>query len=285
MWDCYSNFNSCIRSDNLEAIELAVSGILEQEGFRRIPSLPQPPLNMERRKNIESYTVPNLWIVGLFPGAAGWTIVKTSQLELLCSRAQGATRSRLSELAMQIGCDAFHLSVYGDHGGIFMEVDACGRTFISGFFDGSEEDSYEFHGEPIKEGEKPLQFFLLEVPEEMQAAMNNVDIDYKEDYRKLEEWTLTGKINEMDQGEVEEYFRGSFQRVDEALGQLLGGPHLYWVLEKNMIYEVYTHQQQLEAEGVRLLYFQPPEHYRQPDTEELKDAISNEAETEYEIPF
>ena len=42
---------------------------------------------------------------------------------------------------------------------------------------------------------------------------------------------------------------------------------------------------QLEAVGVRLLYFQPAEHYRQPDTGKLKGAISNEAETGYEIPF
>lgn len=86
MSDYYRNYNDCIRSDNLEAIELALTRILEQEGYRCIPSPPQPPPNLD-----------DLWIVGLFPGAAGWRIVKTSPPELLCSRAQGTTKSEVEE--------------------------------------------------------------------------------------------------------------------------------------------------------------------------------------------
>jgi hypothetical protein len=302
----YWNYTDCISSDNLEAIELVLTGILEQEGCRRISLPPKSPPELKEIKQ-QIYrpweTVPELWIIGLFVGVSGWTIVKTVPTELLCRRAQGATCSRLSELAMQIGCGAFHLSVYGSTQGILMEVDARGRIFICGQVDPSGPKDGKFHDEQINQQESPRQFFLLNVPEEMQAAMR-VETKSKELRRRREELKQLYKKGESEpfdsQAELEELSKGRFQLVDEALEPLVGGFHSYWHLTENMIYEnqvyksrvnlvhlAYTQQQQLEADGVRLLYFQPSEHYRQPDPGERRGATSNSvpAAIEYYTDF
>lgn len=86
------------------------------------------------------------------------------------------------------------------------------------------------------------------------------------------------KLFELDD-QIDELLMGSFQIIDKALGQLIGGPHFHWYPNENLAYLVYTQQQQLEAQGARLLYFHPAEHYRQPEVE-------TEAESERgDIPF
>lgn len=102
----------CIRSNNLDLIDLALTRIFEQEGCRRIPKPPQTMPSEGLRHN-PWLLLCDLWIVGLFIGTSEWTFVKTQPNELLCRRAIGANRPRLSELAIQIGHNAFHLGTYG----------------------------------------------------------------------------------------------------------------------------------------------------------------------------
>jgi hypothetical protein len=262
----YWNYTSCIQSDNLDAIELAITHLLEEEGYRRLPNPPQPlDSKILKKCRYPWQTVPNLAIVGLFVGAKGWTIVQSSPNELLCRRVRGAERSRLSELARQIGCDAFHLSVYSSIHGMLMEVDAGGQAFLSGWADYSGWEAHEFYGQAINKPEKPLQFFLLNVPEEMQAAtrVNEEDLEGLEN--KIEELEVLSQQEESEeidkrlydlQSELDE-FKGYFQLLDEGLGQLIGGS--YWQLSDSLVYLAFTQQKQLEANGVRLVYFQADE--------------------------
>ncbi|MBD2168191.1 hypothetical protein H6G04_27795 [Calothrix membranacea FACHB-236] len=141
------NYTTCIQSNNLDSIELAITRIFELEGCRRISQPPQPLSNEELRQT-PWLLLPDLWIVGLFVSTPGWTIVKTEPNELLCRRARGAARPRLSELAMQIGCNAFHFGAYG-HDGILLEVDAMGHTFISGAVNRIEKQKNQFYDEQI----------------------------------------------------------------------------------------------------------------------------------------
>ncbi|MEH2282919.1 MAG: hypothetical protein V7K90_16585 [Nostoc sp.] len=263
----FRNYTTCIQSDNFDSIELAITGIFELEGCRRISQPPQPLSNEELRQT-PWLLLPNLWIVGLFVSTPGWTIVKTEPNELLCRRARGAARPRLSELAMQIGCNAFHLGAYG-HNGILLEADAMGQTFISGSVDAIEEEENQFYDEQINTSGYS-QFFLLDVPEEIQAVVKAPSPEQQQEKeRRLSELDMLKGTEEEPfdaQSEIGELLKGHSWRIDEALEPLLGGSPSYWhIWKNNLFYLAYTQQLQLAKNGARLLYFQPAEHYRQVD--------------------
>lgn len=180
-----SDGSTCVRSDNLDLIEQALTSILEQEGCRRIskPPLPQnsAPV-MEKLRSFPSHVTPYFWVFGLVVGRFGWTLVQSWPSELLCQRARSATRPRLSELAMQTGCDAFHCMRGDRYWGAVLEADASGRTFASGNVDCMEGDDIKtmrFYDEPIIERTGGLHFFLLNVPLELQIKIR-APINYGE---------------------------------------------------------------------------------------------------------
>ena len=79
-----------------------------------------------------------------------------------------------------------------------------------------------------------------------------------------------------DQFEVEEVLEGYMPRIDHALAEVIDDSQGYWYVD-NLIYHAYAKPQRLEADGARLLYFQPPTiqnltredstHNPEPDTE------------------
>lgn len=284
----YGNDTTCIQSNNLDLIEQALTRIFEQKGCRWIlkPPLPQNPLPVIKELHSRPWRIePYLWVIGLFVGNLGWTIVKTSPSELLGRRARGASRPMLSELAMQTGCNAFHHSVHDRHWGAMLEANASGQTLASGYLDCDDTESMRFYDEPITE-DAP-HFSLLSVPEEFQAAGRvRVCVSKKEKQRREEELEAL-----FDQGEEQaakarsewrELNMGGFERSDEDLGQLLSCSHSYWH-EGNLLYKAFAEPQQLEADGVRLLYFQPA---GKPNVGEIWEAISNSAQEDVDdIPW
>lgn len=190
----FRNYTTYIQSNNLDVIELALTRIFELEGCRRISQPPQP-LSNEELRHTPWLLLRDLWIVGLFVGAPGWTIVKTEPNELLCRRARGASRPRLSELAMQISCNAFHLGAY-DHFGILLEADALGHTLISGAVDRIEEEENQFYDEQINiRGYS--QFFLLNVSEEIQAVVKAPSPEQQQEkQRRLKELEMLRESEE-----------------------------------------------------------------------------------------
>ena len=300
----YGNCNTCIRCNNLDLIEQALTRIFEQEGCRRIPKppLPENPLPvMTKLRHFPAEVETYLWVIGLFVGNLGWTIVKTSPYELLCRRARSAMRPLLSELAMQTSCDAFHSRVEERYWGALLEADASGQTFVSGYLpDCYDVKDMRFYDEPITEPTAELHFFLLNVQEELQAVSRIPRINYEERKRRQEdlealyqqgckqaadaesEWeeleksvnykererrlkelralSQQGRKQEEDaESEWEELEKSAFEIADKALGQTLiapSGDWHYWYFG-NLLYKAYANPQQLEADGVRLLYFQP----------------------------
>lgn len=95
----YYNYTYCIRCDNLERIEQALTRIFEQEDCHRI-SLPPLSVDIEELGRNPWLLCDELCTIGLFVGASGWTSVKMLPQELLCHRAIGAERPRLLELAI-----------------------------------------------------------------------------------------------------------------------------------------------------------------------------------------
>lgn len=264
MFGRYWNFTTCIRSDNLAAIAQAVTHLLEQEeGCRRLTQLPQLIIEPEQLRILPGRERPRLWVVGLFSGTGGWTIVKTWPGVLLCIRAEGASRLRLSDLAMQLGCDAFHLYVARDICRVLLEVNATGRIFISGQSDyegvESDDETSQFYGEQIAEPDDLIsQFFLLEVPQSMQAAMRaNEDPEIARKEAEYKRMRVENPDSELLFKLMDEVYKGDAERIDIALAEVMDSSKFCWYL-RDLLYHAYTKPQQLEAKGAQLLYFQPP---------------------------
>ncbi|MEL6442412.1 MAG: hypothetical protein AAFQ80_24605 [Cyanobacteria bacterium J06621_8] len=69
---------------------------------------------------------PPLLIVALASSNNDWTVVRTYPSEWLFLRANGV-RPRLSEISMQLNCNAFYYRVIYDSNNLLMEVDAKGN--------------------------------------------------------------------------------------------------------------------------------------------------------------
>ncbi|OUL36557.1 hypothetical protein BV372_06935 [Nostoc sp. T09] len=303
----YSNHTYYIHCNNLDLIENALTSIFEQESCHRI-ALPNLSVDIEELRCRPWLLYKELWVIGLFVGSLEWTIIKILPNELLCCRARGANRPRLSELAMHIGSDAFYIGT-NEVEDILMETDAKGSIFISGSVDAPEED--KFFEEPINfvpripsieqtklmHSEEPQRFFLLNVPEEMHKAEAKLkqqqsqkfqvwQEQFLDDYAKqhfplmaldeLEQWKVRFRKNRdqlFNEKGGKKLFRAwsyayawqdfrempiGSQIFEIAIGRLLGGTPNYWHLgTEPLVYRAYTQQQQLEADGARLLYFRP----------------------------
>jgi hypothetical protein len=264
----YSNYTTCLHCDDLVVIQQAMTNLLEQEGGCRISQLPPLEVSVEElTRNNTWYQICNFWIVGLFPGKGGWTIVKTWSSELLCHRIADDFRPRLSALAIQLRCDAFHLSVYGGtYGtcGILLEANAAGDIYVAGSFN-ADVPSESFYQQPIDEPDSIERFSLLKVPESFQTAMqiNKAPeiIRNEEEYNRLKaekhpNWSL---LNELWSNEVS---KGYTERIDMALEAILdrSGTWAY----SHLAYAAYVHANELAAANGHLLYFQPPTNYKKP---------------------
>jgi hypothetical protein len=314
----YWNYTSCIQSDNFDAIGLAIICLLSEEGYRYLPNPPQPPdPKILKKCKYPWQTLPNLAIVGLFVGAKGWTIIKTSPMELLCRRVRGANCLGLSALAIELGCEAFHYSAYSGFQGILVEVDASGNTLVSGWAKDRLPQG-NFYGEPVRD--ENLQFYLLNVSEEMQAAVKEEENDEEYDRMLAELEQLFDQDREKSEDDEEinwrlfdledeiEAFKHTFQLVDEALEKVMGSA--YWhPKDKNIISQAFAEQKQLEKDGSRILFFQTPPNsppgywdvisdeaeadkarqlYSQPtqvETENITGAIANEVELNTDFDF
>lgn len=257
----YWNYTTCIHSDNIAAIAQAVTQLLEQEeGCHRIPKPPQPVSDLEQLYRRPRDIALNLWIVGLFIGTSGWTIVKTWPNGLLCRRAKDASRPRLSALAIQLGCDVFHLEVHDSVEGFLLEADATGRTFLSGCPWTEAPNNFQFYEEQVDVTDLLKQFSLLQVPQAMQAAMKvNEDPEVLRREAEVErlmkensDWSSL--INQ------DEDFQGYTERIDRALASIVDGSKSYWYLNY-LAYYAYAEPQRLEGNGAQLLYFHPPTTY------------------------
>ncbi len=266
----YWNYTTCIRSDNLTAIEQAVTHILEQEeGCQRLKQSPPIEFDVEElfhKRQMQKFSCC-LWIVSLVAGAIGWTIIKTFPSRLLCWRTKGAGRPRLSTLAMQLGCDAFYLEVHNSTFGVLLEASATGRTYVSG--GGPDEPNNQFYAEQIDKTGLIEQFSLLQVPEPMQTAMRvNSDPEVQKIKAEFNRLKKEDPDSELLTRLMDEALQGHTQRIDYALAKVINKSSSYWY-SCNLAYDVYAHPGQLAAMEAQLLYFQPSEDYGQMDLKQL----------------
>lgn len=176
-----------------------------------------------------------------------------------------------------------------------LEADAAGRIFMSGWPGSEGPDKFnKFYDEPMLQLEEfPPRFSLLQVSEQMQAAMRvNEDpewlikeaevmklIEEKADLELFPDWV-----------DWDEFSKSYLHRIGDALAKVVGGSPNYWYLN-NLAYRIYDNPKEFEIDGVRLLYFQPPitynpilnnmAHANQPDTAWEKYKASDEDEEEF----
>jgi hypothetical protein len=272
----YWNDTICIHGDNPNTIAQQITNLLEPEGFRRLNELPPHP-DPDPEQMSYSWQLGCPLIIALFPGQGGWTIVKTFPVRFLCERAAGASRPRLSALAMQLGCDAFYLGVYERVVGMLLEADAAGRTFVSGCYE-PDIPSEKFFDEQIDDTELISRFFLLEVSEPLQAAIGvNQEPEYLR--KQVEIDRLMAEVENSNSQYPEELwtqidilideeypFNGHTVRIDRALAKAIDVSNCWGWDSYNLLENIYTNPQELAAKEAKLLYFQPPATYqpRQP---------------------
>ncbi len=123
----YTSFTSYINSDSLPRIAQTITNLLTREkGYYSLPKLPYLMINIKKLDRRYMSERPPLLIVALASGKNGWTIVRTYPNEWLFLRANGI-RPRLSDVSMQLKCNAFYYRVIHDSDNLLMEVDSKGN--------------------------------------------------------------------------------------------------------------------------------------------------------------
>lgn len=226
----YGNRVTCIQSDNLELIEQVLIDSLEKEGclFISQPPSDYSPLN------------PYIWVFGLYRSqiCPGWTVIKNSAPHFFASSRKGNNTPRLSDLAMEIGCDAFHHRVWGDYWGVLLEVTECGEILASGYIDDFDrEENMMFYNEPVSIYSKQ-NFSLLDVPEEFQQAGKKASINEAERQKRSKEIERIVKEDpnaiDMFISEYKELNAPYSTKFNLDLGRLLCPNLNFWVAEHPM---------------------------------------------------
>jgi hypothetical protein len=295
----YWEYTDCINSGNQLLIEDALTQILQKDGFKRISELPEASPDELRAESylLSEQLLRNFLIIGLYPGAPGWTIMKTRPHEFMCRRGSNSLKPRLSELSVAINCKAFHWGVYCDSWGILMEVNNIGEVFVSGCHPKEEkEDGHLFYQEEINYSEA-WKFHLMDIPEDIREAIRpETEEESKERFKRLDKLEAleqrlieleTLEKNEIDaslknqfqallryeiddlhqawidtHNEVEELLTGDSTIADRVLSRFVGGGSRYWHIGGEYR-TIYSKKEQIKTDGGKLLYFQMPEHYQQ----------------------
>jgi hypothetical protein len=132
-----------------ERLVQALAAAFATEGMQPVP----PPAPRERQ-TVEPMQYAgaldnDLWAVAVFPGASGWSLIKTAPLDLLVERAAQAPRMRLAALCARLDCVALHFASY-DGDIMLTEVARDGDVLLSGIHTPGS-DPLVRHGEVVAE--------------------------------------------------------------------------------------------------------------------------------------
>lgn len=152
-----------ILNPDARAVAAALTELLEAEGMR---SIPRPaPRDRARYEPMQYAGGPqnNLWALALFPGASGWTVIKSAPLELLAERPAPDRKMRLVSLCELLKSPGGMLNVYDSSAGNLLETDGEGRLTMSGYALESDQnpDPQSFYGEPVSMDRLSIDFHIL----------------------------------------------------------------------------------------------------------------------------
>jgi len=205
---------------------------------------------------------PPLLIVGLGIGREGWTIIKTYPNDWFFLRTPDGQRPRLSALAIQLKCDAFHYRVFQDTESLLVEANSNGKFR----FDSTNKPS----------------FSLIEVSERVRKAMLvkqypeiiRKEVVFKTEYDKQKS---RGEFDRELLVSMSEGLEDEAEQIDIALANTIDPFQYYWQTY-DLYRQVYCNFQQLDNMNVKFLYFQPPNNY-------IRTLPSYHDQTEEEMRF
>jgi len=128
-----------IRQSDTQAVADAIIALLREEGMQQVarPASREPePFDPMQYAGAMAN---NLWGVVVFPGAPGWTIVKTAPFELLGERAPDANCMRLVKLAARLKAAGLQINLYDSTLFVLIEVDDQSRYLLCGFTGGTAQ--------------------------------------------------------------------------------------------------------------------------------------------------
>lgn len=282
----YWNYTTCIEFNSLNILEKKITELLEQEdGCHRIYELPKLNFDLKQSSNYTQEKIPNLWIVCLFKGTDGWSVIKTFPTGFICARASDSEQSRLSNLTKQIKCNAFHLEIYRSFDGFLFESDAIGNTFLSGNPPLGDLEHFSFHDEQQVDLLAPTpNFYLIDVPELFKEA---IKVNESPETQKQQAKIDALKPESPERFELLMNDPGYTQRIDLAFADLFDPNRNYWFLDNNLAYKAYNELDLLRSTNAKLLYFYPPFSY-QPFVFPKRDILEfskNTSKQKDDIPF
>ncbi len=268
----YWNYVDCINSTSLSLIEDSLVKMLSKEGFNKLNSLPEElSINITTTYSPKQYLesikkyfqlIKKVLVIALFPGASGWTVVKTIPKEFLCRRSNNSPKPRLSELAVKLDCQAFHWSVYHDTFGILLEANQQGDIFVSGSHSAYNKlDRRLYYQETINYDEE-WQFRLLDIPESIKEAIKpETKEELERSIARLQELQALSDRGVNTFRELMELNFDSGTTADTALRRSIGNSSPYWKKGGN-IGVLCMEEEKIIAGGGKILYFKTPEYYQ-----------------------
>ncbi|WP_036482076.1 hypothetical protein [Myxosarcina sp. GI1] len=258
----YYNHVGCINCKDLSSIEISLTEILGKENFKRVDKITEDLFTREVAYSYDllSKLIRNFLIIGLFPGNYGWTFIKTLPREFFCRRGDCSTQPRLATLANKINYQAFHWSVYRNYFGILLEVSKQSEIYVSGNYPTEYKLEDElFYQEQINDN-STWKFHLIKVSEELKEAIRP---ETKEEWQaieaKLAELEKLSKQGIITQFAEEDLLIGHGAMSERALWRYFGNSSQYW---GGHFYLAYSEQEEIEANGGKILYFKTPEYYQ-----------------------
>jgi hypothetical protein len=128
----------------------AITKIVLDEG--RLAVAPAPRVRAQY-DDMQYKEDPARWGFAVFPGAPGWTVVKTASLEILLYGGE----PKLKKLARALGCPAFQFNAYDSDSILLFECDAAGSIEVSGYCS-QEIERYRREDEQLTEENATARF-------------------------------------------------------------------------------------------------------------------------------
>lgn len=154
---CWEN-TTYVNHGSAPEVAEALTALFAREGMERF----HPPPRVRRLvepMQYEGALQNDVWGFVVFPGAPGWTVVKTAPLELLAERREGVDRMRLAELCRALSARAVHINVYDTTDTVFARVSRRGAVRVSG---SNTAHASMWHGEAL---DGTLRFILRKAAE------------------------------------------------------------------------------------------------------------------------
>lgn len=291
----YSNHTNCIHSDNINLIETDIVSIFEKQGYVQIdrPTLPFNSGRLINKLKSSTFDIDSYFLViGIHKGNFGWTVIKSSRLELFCTKSRETNCLFLSTLAQKHKSNIFHHTVAERNWGLLIEADTCGNIKASGNIEAEYLEDLKFAQDIIINTNNNQNFSLIEIPKEFQTAGQLKTFLSKHEKQKREkELEILYEQGEQDirkkpWSEWKKLNMSDFERIDEDLGKLICKSNYFWH-ENNLLYRAYAEPEKLEQDGVKLLFFQTGRFDLDPTTEEIWSPITQRKDynLEREIPF